>query len=199
MRGKVIGICLAFRPRRREVCGVVSSNSTILRAATACRQSAFDCARGGAVLARELCAVSRQLRHLCAALLRPAADASLRSRLFDFSRRREPVPVCGDRRAGGRDDLRRNAVGPLWTQGDHDSLAGRRCGGDACRLPFAELDDVRRAAGADRPRALRRSGGGDGLSGRRDGSLGDRTRDGPLYRRQHAGRFGRPPGDRRVR
>ena len=97
------------------------------------------------------------------------------------------------------DDLCRNAVGRLWTQGDHDSLAGRRRGGDACRLLFAELDDVCRASGADRPCALRRSGGRDGLSGRRDGSFGDRARDGPLYRRQHAGRLGWAPGDRRVR
>ena len=47
MRGKGSRICLAFRPRRREVCGLVSSNPTILKVATPADDQP-RIARGGA-------------------------------------------------------------------------------------------------------------------------------------------------------
>ncbi len=169
-----------------------------LEGRNACRRCALDRARRE-VLAREFRPVSRQLRHVRDALLRPAADAELHARLFDFSRRREPLPVGGDGRAGGRDDLRWNVVGRARAQDGDDGFAGRRRGGDARRLLFAELDDVCRASRADWPCAFRRSGRCDGLSGRGDGSFGDRARDGPLYRGQYGGRPGRALGDRRHR
>ena len=175
----------------------MTSSPTISRFEAPAGDSPLIALGGARVLAGELRPVSRQLRDLRAALLRPAADARLRARLFDFSRRGEPVPVGGDWRVGGRDGLRRNAVGRLGAQDGDDGVAGRSRGGDARRLLFTELDDLRRAPRADRPCAFRRSGGRDGLSRRGDGSFGDRTGDGSLYRRQYAGGHGRAPGERR--
>ena len=104
----------------------VTSSPTASEIRSACRRSAQNCARRGPVLARELLAVFRQLRDLRAALLRPAADARFRARLFHLSGRLEPLPVRDDRRSGGRDGLRRIAVGRLRAQGGHDRFARRR-------------------------------------------------------------------------
>ena len=145
--------CLAFGQRRRKA-GPRDDEPRDLEIPV--RQIKIcSSPRAARTLARELRPLSRQLRDLRAALLRPAVDAHLHARLFDFSGRGEPLPVCGDGRIGGCDDLRRNAVRCLGAQEGDDGFAGRRCGGDASRRLLAGLDDAGRTPRADRPCALR--------------------------------------------
>src|SRR5271155_5058025 len=95
------GFVLPFAERRRKGCG----RDVDLSAPEPCcfgRRTAADRARRRAVLARELRPLFRQLRDLCGALLRPAAEAGLRKRLLDLPRRRKPLALSDDRGSRGR-------------------------------------------------------------------------------------------------
>ncbi len=155
-------------------------------------------ARFARLLAREHRAAVRRLRDLLAALLRAAAAARILGRLRGEPGAEQPLAVVRHRRAGAghlRGRLRLRRAQPASPD---DALADAVLAVHAGRRLRAALARAAGAARADRHRAGRRAGRGDGLPGRGGASGRAGPGDGALRGRHRDRRDGRSRDHRRA-